>query len=57
MYSTCGVFPVPPVEMFPTEISGISKDFDLNKPQSKHLFRNQTTVPYSREKGRQKHFY
>ena len=44
MYSTCGVFPVPPVVMFPTEMIGISKDCDLKNPNQNTYF--ETKLPY-----------
>ena len=43
MYSTCGVFPVPPVDMFPTEIRGISKECDLKNPNQNTYFETKLT--------------
>jgi len=40
-----GVFPVPPTEILPTEITGISNDFEGINPKSKNKFLKKVIKP------------
>ena len=51
IYSTCGVFPSPPTDKFPTDIIGISNDCDEKKPISKSLLRMKVIRLYINDNG------
>jgi hypothetical protein len=45
IHSTNGVFPVPPAEMFPTQITGTAARAARNHPRSYATLRAETTAP------------
>src|SRR5690554_7411641 len=50
-YSTCGVFPVPPTVMLPTQITGMSNFFCSRMFRLNNQFRMFTPIPYNQDNG------
>jgi hypothetical protein len=50
-YSICGVLPVPPTVMFPTQMTGMSKACCVSIFLLKSQFRKSTPIPYNHANG------